>query len=177
MKKFITLALALILTLSMAVCIFAEDQEISTNGGQATAEVTGKYVSSTAADQIIVSVNWTGDDWVYTVGKVWNKDTFQYDETAGSWSNANPTTVTITSKSSTTLYLTYSATADAVLGQGAEITLSKTTDTLARPTTVATTTSVAVTGIVGKLTSAQTTATKIGTITVTVSLTPPANLE
>ena len=40
MKKFITLALALILTLSMAVCVFAEDQEISANGGQATAEVT-----------------------------------------------------------------------------------------------------------------------------------------
>ena len=73
--------------------------------------------------------------------------------------------------------MTYSATADEVLGQGAEITLSKTTDTLAKPTTEATTTSVVVTGIVGKLTSAQATATKIGTITVTVSLTPPANLE
>jgi hypothetical protein len=73
--------------------------------------------------------------------------------------------------------LTYEATADAVLGQGAKINLSKTTDELAIPTTAATTTYVTVTGIEGKLTSAQATATKIGTITVTVSLTPPANLE
>ena len=71
MKKFIALALALILTLSMAVVAFAgtiEDLE-ATDG----TTVTGSYVLVTeGADDVSVAVSWANAAWTYTVTKSWN---------------------------------------------------------------------------------------------------------
>ena len=93
MKKFIALALALILTLSMAVVAFAgtiEDLE-ATDG----TTVTGSYVLVTeGADDVSVAVSWANAAWTYTVTKSWNATDAKYDY-AAVWANANQANTTV----------------------------------------------------------------------------------
>lgn len=117
MKKFISLALALVLVLSMAVVVFADGATITDNTDKnASATVKGQYVAVEAADTISVSVNWINATWTYSVTKTWNDTTFEEEVTeAGVWANAADaedvdakTEITVTNKSNVDITTAYS---------------------------------------------------------------------
>ena len=120
MKKFITLALALILVLSMAVVSFAEEAKLEAAGDQ-TVSVKGQYIAGEAADTISVSISWINATWTYSVQNVWNDTTFEEEILeAGVWANAADaegvdakTEITVTNKSNVAITTEYEVEAKA----------------------------------------------------------------
>ena len=128
MKKFITLALALILALSMTVCTFALDLNDENKEGRI--EVTGSYVANDpTGEKLAVVLATTGTAWIYTVDKAWDASNLTYTET-GAWSNeAGQTTITVENKSP--FAITYQFTAVNVASELAsyvDVTVSKGVD-------------------------------------------------
>ena len=107
MKKIMSLALALIMLMSLSVTAFAADtspKTVEANNGTATIDVTAKYVNDVdaAAEKVNVVVEWTAMEFTYTVDgtQVWNPSTHSYtveNETAN-WSE-NTATITVTNHS------------------------------------------------------------------------------
>ena len=110
MKKFITLALALILTLSVAVVAFAGSASIDDDNLVANAGVTGQYVVNAAEATISVDVTWVNADWTYTVQKTWNAVDHVEEAGEGVWSNPqDATTITLTNNSNCDITVNYTA--------------------------------------------------------------------
>ncbi len=109
MKKLITLALALVLALSMSVCAFAA---ITSDGGQESVTVTGKFqYSGSASEVLVVDVAWEGTEWVYNATKAWSDTQLKEVVTGGTWTNANGgTDVTVTNRSNIKIYVDFEAT-------------------------------------------------------------------
>ena len=120
MKKFIALALALILTLSMAVVAFAAD--INADNGNDFATVTGTYnLDIIGAEDITVTVDWTNPGYTYTVTQTWQpaSQTYAYE---GAWAG-EATTVTITNKSVKTVYATVAVDENATILEYVDFTI------------------------------------------------------
>ena len=120
MKKFITLALALILTLSMVVA--ASAVTLNAAGDQAV-EVQGQYVVDEADDTISVDVSWTNATWTYTVKNTWDATNHVEVAGAGVWTNDAGeealTTITVKNNSNVGINITYEA--EAVTGATATL--------------------------------------------------------
>ena len=116
MKKIMSLALALIMLMSLSVTAFAADtspKTVEANNGTATIDVTAKYVNDVdaAAEKVNVVVEWTAMEFTYTVDgtQVWNPSTHSYtveNETAN-WSE-NTATITVTNHSNVAVNATLS---------------------------------------------------------------------
>ena len=112
MKKFITLALVLILTLSMAVVSFAENSS-NLNNDTLTDDVTitGTYASGAAADTISVSISWENAAWTYSVKNTWDPVNHVEVVNEGTWTNdtGEATTIKLINNSNVAIYTTYDA--------------------------------------------------------------------
>ena len=183
MKKMLSLILALVLLLSLAVPAFAEtnDGNKQTNiGGNTNIDVKAKYNSSSAtSEKISVDIAWGAMEFTYNVGgtKEWNAATHQYvDNTTKNWT-ATGNTVTVTNHSNVAVNATLSFAKEAnystVNGSFDKPTLNLATavDTAVAdaPKDTATLT------LDGTLGDTVTTLTKIGTITVAIAATTAAN--
>ena len=106
MKKLLTLALVLALTLSLAVPAFAAET-VTTDGGSSTITVNGTYTpGSTATERVSVDVSWGAMSFTYTGGSEgsWNSTTHEYDgATSGSWTASTGNTITVTNHSNTAI--------------------------------------------------------------------------
>ena len=74
MKKFLTLALALVMTLAMSVPAFAVEL-VTEDGGSVNIDVSGAYVGADAsADVIAVDITWDSMDFTYMAegSKIWD---------------------------------------------------------------------------------------------------------
>ena len=137
MKKFITLALALILVLSMTVCVFAEatGEETNTGGSPSTVPVTGTYSYNPAVDNISVLIEWKDAAWTYTVNDgTWDEDNLTYVGDSKGWSNGTTegkTTITVTNRSNVKVSVNAEATA---LANGVTATLDGAIENVATDT-------------------------------------------
>lgn len=114
MKKLLTIALTLALTLCLAVPAFATDDSIKTDNGTASVTVNGTYnAGSTAAEVISVDVAWGSMSFTYndTVQGKWNDKTHDYDDVVEAhWTcetDANKITVTNHSNTAVEAQLTF----------------------------------------------------------------------
>lgn len=113
MKKMISVLLVLALSLCMGITAFAAD--IEADGGEASADVKGTYVSGgTKSTVYSVDVTWGSMEFTYTsyfIGN-WNPDTHQYDDsTDAKWTcDADANKITITNHSNTNVLATPSFT-------------------------------------------------------------------
>lgn len=108
MKKVISTALALAMTLSMSVGAFAADNSATLTGGESSSskDITVKATLQTSpaeTEVYSVDVTWTDMTFTYTQpqNKVWNPATHSYtttDNGAGGW-DKNEATVTVTNHS------------------------------------------------------------------------------
>lgn len=124
MKKAISLAVALLLTVSMAVPAFAADiTSPSTNLGEGsyTLGVNGSFSAFVPADTVIsVDIEWTALDFTYDAGAVgtWNSTSHKYENgREGAWSD-NQATITVTNHSNAdiTAGFSFASTAEGVNG-------------------------------------------------------------
>lgn len=130
MKKFLTLALALAMVLSLSVNIFAEEQIIGTTGGSSNLE-------SPTDIPVSVTLNSTPADTVYRVDIQWESLSFTWSEsssydvsthnttTTGSW-NDTDAIITVTNHSNSKVNVTPSITPVADNGSGVTASLSTT---------------------------------------------------
>ena len=130
MKKFIALALALVLTLSMAVVAFAGEEVVTSAKELDPIEVTGSYVVVTDDGNISVNVAWNAPAWTYTVTKTWNANAADYDKTAA-WTGS-ATTITALNKSAFEVDVTVAVAENEDLADYVDFTITgETTATLA----------------------------------------------
>jgi hypothetical protein len=114
MKKMISVHLVLALSLCMGITAFAA--EIDADGGEASADVKGTYVSGgDRATVYSVDVAWGSMEFTYTsyfIGN-WNPDTHVYDDsTDAKWTcDADANKITVTNHSNTSVLATPSYTA------------------------------------------------------------------
>ena len=117
MKKIMSLALALVMLMSLSVTAFAADtspKTVEAENGTATIDVTAKYVADVAdpSDTYNVVVTWSGMEFTYTVEgtQTWNAETHKYDvqmDETGTWSE-NTATITVTNHSNVAVNATLS---------------------------------------------------------------------
>ena len=111
MKKFITLALALVLALSTTVCAFAlEAPATGLGSGDQTIAVSGTYEGDPADDKVSVEISWNSATYKYSVVKTWNPSTHRDDE-RGSWTqtqSGTDFTVTVTNHSNCSVWISSS---------------------------------------------------------------------
>ena len=126
MKKIITTAAALALTMSMGTNVFA------TNMGTNSQDVTAKY-EKTTTEETIYNVDLQWGDMVFTYSentdKTWKPDTHSYDTvTTGAW-DKNETTIKVTNHSNVEVQVSMAVTP--VADTGVEVTLTGGNATLA----------------------------------------------
>ena len=73
MKKILTLALALILVLSMTVVAFADTEEIKEEG-DSNIDINVGYQKYDSKEIISVTLDWKNPNWTYTVYYEWSKE-------------------------------------------------------------------------------------------------------
>lgn len=121
MKKFISLALALMLVMSLSVTAFAADNtstELNDNKKSDTIAVTGTYKAGTAGGTVIsVHVAWTDMSFTYNAessGK-WQPGTHTYGEgTEAGWSESK-NSITVTNHSNVDVTATFAFAKDAAV--------------------------------------------------------------
>lgn len=117
MKKMISVLLVLALSLCMGITAFASD--IEADGGKASADVKGTYVSGgTKSTVYSVDVTWGSMEFTYTsyfIGN-WNPDTHTYDDsTEEKWTcDENANKITVTNHSNTHVLATFSYTSEGI---------------------------------------------------------------
>ena len=118
MKKFLALALALVLTAAMAVTCFAADpkHDIESNGGKSTQDIYIKYVAgNTAPETFAVDVEFDRVEFVYNAStKIWDTDNHKEIPNAegGKWEK-DTATITVINHSNVAIQstITYAAAA------------------------------------------------------------------
>lgn len=101
MKKFLAIALAVVMMMALAVPAFAAET-VTKNNGSATISVSGTYTDGNAAPDVIsVGIAWDAMTFTYTEGSAgtWKPDTHSYEgTTTGGWST-DTATITVTNHS------------------------------------------------------------------------------
>ena len=175
MKKLLTSALALALSLSLCVPAFAAESTVTEDGGKQEIDVNAKYVDSVDTTTVYnVDVSWGAMEFTYTVSgtKTWNAENHQYTvSTSGAWT-ASGNEIVVTNHSNTGIKadFTYAKAAgfDAVTGSFTQSSISLPTAEGKETTDAALTGKTALT-LGGTLASDKTVSTKVGTVTVTGS--------
>ncbi|MDD4414368.1 MAG: hypothetical protein PHR14_07470 [Oscillospiraceae bacterium] len=174
MKKMISVLLVLALSLCLGINAFAV--EIEEDGGEASADVKGTYVSGgTEATVYSVDITWGSMGFTYTSAFIgnWNPDTHVYDNsTEEKWTcdgNANKITVTNHSNANVEATLSYTPGGSYSIIDG-----NFDKDTIYLETAVGKTTENASTGsslltLSGKLDEDTEASTVIGSVTVTIN--------
>ena len=110
MKKFLSIALALVLTLALSVTCFAEVIKIDNNEvDKATKTVTAKYVGpSYSTDVYGVDVEFGAMEFTYTAAQqgTWDPDTHSYTGAAAATWTADGNTVEVTNHSNVDITVT-----------------------------------------------------------------------
>ena len=175
MKKLLTSALAIALSLSLCVPAFAAESTVTEDGGNQSIDVNAKYNDSIQTPTVYhVDLTWGAMEFTYTVSgtKTWNAEAHNYTvSTSGAWT-ASGNEIAVTNHSNTGIKadFTYAKAAgfDAVTG-------SFTQNSLTLPTAEGkATTDASLTGktsltLGGTLASDKTVSTKVGTVTVAIS--------
>ena len=175
MKKLLTSALALVLSLSLCVPAFAVESTVTEDGGKKEIDVNAKYVDNTQTPTVYhVDVSWGAMEFTYTVSgtKTWNAEAHNYTvSTSGAWTaTGNEITVTNHSNTAVKADFTYAkATSfDTVTGSFTQNSLSLPTAE-GKATTEAALTGKTTLTLGGTLASDKTALTKVGTVTVAIS--------
>ena len=173
MKKFFSIALVLVMMMSLSVTAFAAE----TNNGSkdTTIDVNAMYTDGAATPDVIsVDIAWGEMQFTYSVGgtHTWDPVNHEYkDNTSASWT-ASGNTVTVTNHSNVAIKAELGFAADAAysgitgsFGEDATLLLATAVGTAknAAPSDAADLT------LSGVLASSVTTSTKVGTITVKIS--------
>ena len=171
MKKLLTLALALVMMMSLSVTAFA-----ATNDGTSDTTIDVKAVysaSATTPDVISADIAWGAMEFTYSVGgtHTWDPVNHVYkDNTTATWTSSG-NTVTVTNHSNVAIKAELSFVADSAysgitgsFGEDATLLLATAvgTDKDAAPSDSANLT------LSGELANTVTTSTKVGTITVKI---------
>ena len=172
MKKILSLALVLVMMMSLSVTAFA-----ATNDGTAdtTIDVKAVYSSGTTTPDVVsVDISWGATEFTYSVGgtHTWDPVNHEYkDNTSATWTPKG-NTVTVTNHSNVAIKAELSFAAESAytgitgsFGEDATLLLASAVGTNkdAAPTDAAALT------LSGTLASTVTEATKVGTITVKIS--------
>ena len=181
MKKIMSLALALVMLMSLSVTAFAADtspKTVEAENGTAEIAVSATYKEdvTSASDTYNVVVTWSGMEFTYTVEgtQTWNAETHKYDvqmDETGTWSESTAT-VTVTNHSNVAVTATLSFAAveayNTVTGKfdNGTIELPSAVD---KATNAAELTGTAKLTLEGTLASTVTESTNVGTITVTIA--------
>ena len=179
MKKVLTLILAAVMALTFVTAASAQ----TINGGT-SADVKATYTnSSTTPEKVSVDISWGAMSFTYTVSgeKTWDAEEHQYtDTTTAAWTaTGNNITVTNHSNKAVTATFAYASEngytaingnfSDAANGGNAiannQVSLNSAVDTAVNEAPAAT----VYLNLSGALSEATTTATKIGTVTVSIS--------
>lgn len=109
MKKVISLLLTMMLILGLSIPAYAADNEITTQNGSATADVTATYEAGSGGTTIYkVDISWGNLDFTYKDKSVpvWDPDTHTYvgEEHPAYWEGE--ATITVTNHSNTHLSVT-----------------------------------------------------------------------
>lgn len=104
MKKFISLALALMLVMSLSVTAFAAETNpdtITSADGTKTINVKGTYKVDGTVDSISVNVAWSGMEFTYSTGSqgTWDPVEHTYSGGTGAGWSTNKGTITVTNNS------------------------------------------------------------------------------
>ena len=175
MKKLLTSALALALSLSLCVPAFAAESTVTENGGNQSIDVNAKYNDSIQTPTVYhVDLTWGAMEFTYTVSgtKTWNAEAHNYTvSTSGAWT-ASGNEIAVTNHSNTGIKadFTYAKAAgfDAVTGSFTQSSISLPTAEGKETTDAALTGKTALT-LGGTLASDKTAPTKVGTVTVAIS--------
>lgn len=101
MKKLISLALAIVMIMSLSITAFAETVKAP---GDYTADVTGNYASGNESNGIVycVDIDWGDLNFTYHAekGAVWNPETLKYSDVADAYWEGEGT-ITVTNSSNT----------------------------------------------------------------------------
>lgn len=175
MKKFFALLLAVMMIATMSVTAFAAESELTNDKKSESVDVTAKYASGVTDGGTVynVDISWDSMEFTYTESGVntWNPEKHEYEVvgTGGAW-NHTTSTVTVTNHSNAAVTAKFSFSPVA----GGTVTGSFNNATVALPSAVDKATDAAeLTGtsdftIDGTVASTQTTAAKVGTITITI---------
>lgn len=121
MKKFLAIALAVVMMMALAVPAFAAET-VTKNNGSATISVSGTYTDGNdAPDVISVDIAWEGMEFTYTGASegTWDPATHSYTgSTTAGWSTETAT-ITVTNHSNVAITATcsFAATATGVVGK------------------------------------------------------------
>ena len=175
MKKLLTSALAIALSLSLCVPAFAAESTVTEDGGNQSIDVNAKYNDSIQTPTVYhVDLTWGAMEFTYTVSgtKTWNAEAHNYTvSTSGAWT-ASGNEIAVTNHSNTGIKadFTYAKAAgfDAVTGSFTQSSLTLPTAEGKETTDAALTGKTALT-LGGTLASDKTAPTKVGTVTVAIS--------
>ena len=110
MKKFLSLALALMMVLALSVTCFAATSTITANGGTATGDISATYQAGATDGEIVYSVDVEFGDmtFVYTAAGTtkWDPATHSYPASAAAGWDKTTATITVTNHSNTALTAT-----------------------------------------------------------------------
>lgn len=174
-KKFAAAVLALVMALSLTTVAFAGTNTHTSMPGSDTIGVTGAYSGAGTKDVYSVKVEWGEMSFTYkTTGeKTWNPVTHTYDVAEGDGWEATGNKVKVTNHSNRPVNVAFSFTKDATTYKGEyNGAMSVTSEQLAagvenKPDEAASVTSTLT--LSGTLNAVETTSTKLGEITVSLS--------
>ena len=175
MKKLLTSALAIALSLSLCVPAFAAESTVTEDGGNQSIDVNAKYNDSIQTPTVYhVDLTWGAMEFTYTVSgtKTWEAEKHSYAvNTSGEWT-ATGNEITVTNHSNTGIKtdFTYAKAAgfDTVTGSFSQSSLTLPTAE-GKETTDAALTGKTTLTLGGTLASDKTVSTKVGTVTVAIS--------
>ncbi len=110
MKKFVSLALALVMVLALGVMVSAATYTALQDDSH---DITATYVAGAEGKAFSVTVEWTDPTFVYTNGaKSWNAEDHVWEDTSseGSWTTKTAGKVVVTNDSSVGVTATVSIT-------------------------------------------------------------------
>lgn len=118
MKKFLTLALALVMALTLSATVFAASESVGGTNGLATlnqpSDITATVgiTTSTAATVYRVDIEWNNMDFQYSAAynTNWDPANLEYKDSAGNTWSHTEATITITNRSNADVTVSATAT-------------------------------------------------------------------